>query len=72
MKQEFYTKETIKDAFNSLTVCQKAYIRDIASIIAERKIENDDIVKNLIYYIENINDVEKTCEPYEDILQLYL
>lgn len=72
MEKQFYTKETIKQAFENLTKWQQAYIRDVTSLIEEKEVDNEKVIQNLINYVSNISNVEVTTEPYDDILQLVM
>ena len=68
--KKYYTVETIRDAYNSLAKWQKAYIRDITSMIEEKEADDFKVINNLSYYVKNISDVEITKDSYEDILNI--
>lgn len=68
--KKYYTVETIRDAYNNLAKWQKAYIRDITSLIEEEEVDDFKVINNLIYYVRNISDVEISEDSYEDILNI--
>ena len=68
--KKYYTVETIRDAYNNLAKWQKAYIREITSLIEEEEADDFKVINNLTYYVKNISDVEITEDSYEDILNI--
>ena len=70
MKQEFYTKETIKQAFESLTENQREHLRTCTCLIEDREVTSEKVLQNLIAYISDISKVANTGNPYHDLLNV--
>lgn len=70
MKQEFYTKETIKQAFESLTENQKEQLRIYTFLIEEKEVTNEKVLQNLIDYITDFSKVYNTGNAYLDLLNV--
>lgn len=70
MEHEFYTKQTIKQAFERLTENQKEQLRIYTSLIEEREVSNEKVLQNLTSYISDFSKVAITENAYMDLVNV--